>query len=144
MNNLYTPQPRIRMHITAGSLILTIVVLSGLQANGQAAAKWTAAAEACALKNPLEGNTAVLGEAGKIYISLCAPCHGDKGKGDGPVAAALNPHPADHTSGTIQSETDGSLYYKMTTGRGQMPPLKMKLTDAQRWSLVNYIRTLKK
>jgi mono/diheme cytochrome c family protein len=111
---------------------------------GQAATKWVAPADATKQKNPLDGNTAVLADAKKTYISMCAPCHGDKGRGDGPAAAALNPHPADHSSKTIQAESDGSLYYKMTTGRGPMQSFKTKLTDAQRWGLVNFIRTLKK
>ena len=106
--------------------------------------KWIAPADAIAQKNPLDGNTEVLKDAKKLYVSMCAPCHGEKGKGDGPAAAALNPKPADHSSKAIQAETDGSLFYKMTTGRGPLQSFRTKLTDAQRWSLVNYIRTLKK
>ncbi len=106
--------------------------------------KWVAPADAANMKNPLDGNTAVLKDAKVLYTTMCAPCHGEKGRGDGPAAAALNPKPADHSSKAIQSETDGSLFWKMTTGRGPMQPFKAKLTDAQRWSLVNYIRTLKK
>ena len=100
--------------------------------------KWVAPPEAISQKNPLDGNTSVLGDAKKLYVSMCAPCHGEKGRG------ALNPKPADHSSKAIQAESDGSLFYKMTTGRGPMQSFKTKLTDAQRWSLVNYIRTLKK
>jgi mono/diheme cytochrome c family protein len=74
---------------------------------------------------------------------MCAPCHGYGGKGDGPVAPALQVKPADHSSELIQNETDGSLYWKMTTGRGPMQSFKTMLTDKQRWSLVNYIRSLK-
>ena len=105
---------------------------------------WVAPAAANKVKNPLHGNTAVLKDAQKLYTSTCAPCHGNKGMGDGPAAAALNPRPADHTSNAIQSETDGSLFWKMTNGRGAMQSYKTTFTDAQRWSLVNYIRTLKK
>jgi len=105
---------------------------------------WTAPAEANNLKNPLAGNTAVLKDAKALYISMCAPCHGNKGKGDGPAAAALNPKPADHTSKEIQAESDGSLYWKLTNGRGAMQAYNGQLTDQQRWSLICYIRTLKK
>src|ERR1700681_4577276 len=62
------------------------------------ATKWVAPKEADNLKNPLVGNSSVLGDAKKLYTSYCAPCHGEKGKGDGPAAAALNPKPADHSS----------------------------------------------
>jgi mono/diheme cytochrome c family protein len=123
--------------LLAGALIS----LAG-NSSGQTA-KWVAPADACAVKNPLEGNTAVLMDARKLYVSLCSPCHGYKGKGDGPAASAIMPHPADHSSALVQSETDGSLFWKLTTGRGPMRSYKTELTEPQRWALVNYIRSLK-
>jgi mono/diheme cytochrome c family protein len=123
-------------------LLFALGILSAKQVTAQG--KWVAPADATNMKNPLAGNTAVLVDAKALYVSMCAPCHGQKGRGDGPAAAALDPKPADHSSKAIQSETDGSLFWKMTTGRGPMQPFKAKLTDRQRWSLVNYIHTLKK
>lgn len=32
-----------------------------------------------------------------LYISSCAPCHGDKADGQGPRAAVLDPKPRDYT-----------------------------------------------
>jgi mono/diheme cytochrome c family protein len=106
--------------------------------------KWVSPAAANDVKNPVGNDASALKSAKNLYISMCAPCHGNKGRGDGPAAPALNPHPADHSSKTVQSETDGSLYWKLTTGKGPMQSFKAKLSDEQRWSLVNYIRTLKK
>lgn len=123
-------------------LILPVLLFSCNAAFAQT--KWVAPAAASAVKNPLAGNTAVLADAKAVYKTTCAPCHGEKGKGDGPAAVALNPKPADHTSGAIQSESDGSLFWKITTGRGAMQAYKTQLTDKQRWALVGYIRTLKK
>jgi len=105
---------------------------------------WKAPASALGVKNPVAATAANLASAKTLYTTMCSPCHGPKGKGDGPAAAALNPKPADHTSKAIQAETDGSLYWKLTNGRGAMQAYKGQLTDVQRWSLVNYIRTLKK
>lgn len=34
-------------------------------------------------------------EARTIYTQRCGSCHGEQGKGDGPVSAALNPAPRD-------------------------------------------------
>ena len=69
-------------------------------------------------------------------------CHGASGKGDGAAAAALPPpKPADWTSAKVQAETDGELFWKITNGRGAMPPWK-HLPEKDRWELVNYIRTL--
>ena len=113
-------------------------------AHAQVIPQWVAPPEATALINPMANYKETLANAHMLYNNLCAQCHGYKGKGDGPVAALLNPHPADHTSSSIQAETDGALFWKIKTGRGQMQPYAEKLTDQQRWSLVNYIRTLKK
>jgi mono/diheme cytochrome c family protein len=46
--------------------------------------------------------------AGKdSYAMYCAPCHGDTGRGDGPVAQALRTRPADLT--TLTQRNDGSF-----------------------------------
>jgi mono/diheme cytochrome c family protein len=105
---------------------------------------WRAPADACNVKNPLMGNKAVLADAKKLYNNTCAPCHGEKGRGDGPAAVALNPKPADHTSATVQAECDGSLFWKISEGKGPMPQFKKSLSVQQRWMLINYIRTLKR
>ncbi|HEY5328092.1 MAG TPA: cytochrome c [Mucilaginibacter sp.] len=105
-------------------------------------AAWVAPNAAKNVKNPQAGNKSVIADAKTLYVANCAPCHGNKGKGDGPAAAALNPKPADHSSARVQSETDGSLYWKLSEGHNPMPSYKKILTDQQRWELVDYIRTL--
>ena len=107
-------------------------------------AKWEPPKSADNLKNPLAGNTETLKYAQVLYTSYCTPCHGNKGKGDGPAAAGLAIKPADHSSAAIQIKTDGALYWEMTEGHNPMPSYKTALTDNQRWELVNYIRTLAK
>jgi Cytochrome C oxidase, cbb3-type, subunit III len=78
---------------------------------------WNAPADAKATKNPV--------------------------KGDGPAAAALPPpKPANWTAEAVQKQSDGELFWKISNGRGAMPPWK-HLPDKDRWEIVNYIRTLK-
>ena len=103
---------------------------------------WVVPADAAAVKNPLSGNTSVIPDGKTIYVANCGPCHGEKGRGDGPAAAGLNPKPADHSSALIQSETDGSLFWKLSEGRAPMPAYKKVFSDQQRWELIDYIRTL--
>ena len=97
------------------------------------------------LKNPEPRDAASIKNGKTIYVAYCAPCHGNKGKGDGPASASLNPKPADHTSAAVQAESDGTLYYKISEGHGHtaMPPFKSVLSVDQRWAVINYIRTLK-
>jgi mono/diheme cytochrome c family protein len=114
-----------------------------VQSIGQSTA-WVAPKEAGDVKNPLAGNAGVLADAKTLYVANCGPCHGPKGKGDGPAAQGLNPRPADHTSAAIQSESDGSLFWKLSEGRNPMPGYKKIFTDQQRWELISFIRTLAK
>ena len=100
---------------------------------------WKAPADAKTLKNPVEG----IGDAEKAIASSCAACHGASGRGDGVASVALQPKPMDWASPAVQSDTDGELFWKITNGRGAMPAWK-QLPEAERWQIVNYIRTLKK
>jgi mono/diheme cytochrome c family protein len=129
-------------YLASISLIFCGVVFAHTPASAQTA--WTAPAAANNLKNPGSCDAATMKEAKTIYTSTCAPCHGAKGRGDGPAAVALNPKPADHSSKAIQQESDGSLFWKLSEGRGAMQAYKSQLTDKQRWGLICYIRTLKK
>jgi len=106
--------------------------------------QWVAPKDADNLKNPLVANSNILATARALYVANCGPCHGDKGRGDGPAAPGLNPRPADHTSTSVQNETDGSLFWKLSEGRNPMPTYKKIFTDEQRWELVLFIRSLAK
>jgi len=126
------------------TLIIAIVaIVIGKSAYAQTK-PWVAPAIAQAVKNPVSVDPATLKDAKALYITNCAPCHGDKGKGDGPAAAALTPKPADHTSPALKNESDGSLFWKISEGHLPMPTYKNTFTPAQRWELVNYIRSLSK
>jgi len=100
---------------------------------------WKAPAETKTLKNPVKD----IGDAKTVIATSCAGCHGASGRGDGVASAALQPKPIDWSSPTVQSDTDGELFWKITNGRGAMPAWK-QLPEAERWQIVNYIRTLKK
>src|SRR2546422_10561662 len=116
------------------SLILVAGVL-GVSAQGP----WVAPPEAKSLKNPVKG----VGDAKKLVDTNCVTCHGASGHGDGPAAAALPPpKPANWTSDAVQKQSDGEIFWKITNGRGAMPPWK-HLPEKERWEIVNYIRTLR-
>jgi mono/diheme cytochrome c family protein len=107
-------------------------------------APWVAPKSSDNVKNPISGNYSKVAETKTLYITNCGPCHGDKGRGDGPAAPGLNPKPADHTSAAVQAESDGAIFWKLSEGRSPMPGYKKIFSEEQRWELVNYIRTLAK
>ncbi|HEY8733037.1 MAG TPA: c-type cytochrome [Puia sp.] len=124
-------------------LAVLTINLSAFQSFGQSIA-WVAPKSADNVKNPLSGNVSKVADTKALYITNCGPCHGDKGKGDGPAAQGLNPKPADHTSAAVQSESDGAIFWKLSEGRNPMPGYKKIFSEEQRWELINYIRTLAK
>lgn len=132
--------PKIKL---SALLIAIIAVFTSSFASAQSK-PWIAPAAAQAVKNPVASSPETLKAAKTLYMTNCAPCHGEKGKGDGPAAASLTPHPADHTSAAIRKEPDGSLFWKLSEGRTPMPTYKKILTETQRWELIDYIRSLSK
>ena len=91
-------------------------------------------------------------EQGKgLFAQHCASCHGAAGKGDGPVAAALNPKPADLTNkATIGARTDQQLVDVIAKGGGAvgksplMPSFSATLKAQDIQNVVAFIRTLAK
>src|SRR5438128_7800681 len=107
--------------------------------SAQAPGPWVAPAGEKATKNPVKG----IGNAKKTTETNCVSCHGASGKGDGPAAAALPPpKPANWTGDAVQKQSDGEIFWKISNGRGAMPPWK-HLPENERWEIVNCIRTLK-
>lgn len=96
--------------------------------------------------------------AGKVtFTANCAACHGDSGKGDGPVGAALDPHPRDFTQGVFKFDTDkdgktgtdADLKGVITKGAAAFggSPLMVSwgaLSPKEIDDVIAYIRTLKK
>ena len=102
---------------------------------------WVAPKSADSLKNPLAG-LQTTPAAKQLYSNNCLPCHGDEGKGDGPIGASLTPRPCNLTLSKVDSETDGALFWRVTNGHLSMPTFKTTLSAMERWQIVNYIRSL--
>ena len=119
--------------------------LERLAAQETPPAPWVAPDDAKKVKNPFPPTPETLMEAEQLFTDNCVLCHGEKGLGDGPGAKTIKVKPANFTDPKLQaSETDGGLFWKMTTGRGPMPSWKEDLTEKERWELVGYIRKLGK
>ncbi len=125
-------------------LVAGVALVAGLALAGAVGAQtpWVAPEAEKAMKSPLPAEKKFVEQGEKIAKINCVSCHGAKGKGDGAAAAALTPKPADWTSSHVQSETDGALFWKISNGRGPMPPWK-HLPANDRWALIQYIRSLK-
>ncbi len=103
---------------------------------------WPAPEDAKKLKNPVAATDASLVAAKAVFLDNCAQCHGEGGKGDGSEAPMYDVKPADFTDAHMMGEmTDGEIFWKISEGRRPMPEFKKRLTEEQRWQLVNYVRT---
>jgi glucose/arabinose dehydrogenase len=101
--------------------------------------EWKAPGDAQNLVNPLSGNTATLQKGKELYKLYCATCHGETGFGDGPARGPLGDKPANFHQEKIKKQTNGELFWKLTTGRRDMPAFEKILSNEQRWQLVSYI-----
>lgn len=102
---------------------------------------WDPPPEVKAEQNPVVSTPQTLAEAKPIYDLRCAHCHGDLGNGDGPEAHRLSIQPTDFTDKlSMEKLTDAQLFWRIGAGRRPMPSFQNRLSEKERWELVNYIR----
>jgi mono/diheme cytochrome c family protein len=122
----------------------TLIVLSAVAvaaAAFAAAEEWKAPARAAAKKNPVPADAVSIGRGKAVYTADCASCHGNSGKGDGPAAKDLEKPPGDMTK--LGGQSDGALFWKITEGKKPMASYATKLSEQQRWDVINYMKSLK-
>lgn len=127
--------------------VLTVFMLAYSSRSAQAdslSEKWLSPAPSAAKKNPIAPTQESIGAGQKIYAKTCTMCHGKTGDADGPAVIELNIHPAKLSDPNLEKESDGSLFWKITTGKKPMPAYGKRLSETDRWNLVNYVRTLSK
>jgi mono/diheme cytochrome c family protein len=102
--------------------------------------------QAAALKNPVKPTAESIAAGKKLYDTQCSSCHGETGKGDGKMAAAINPpKPSDLTDATWKhGSTDGEIFTLIRDGsKGTgMRAFAARMKTEDIWNVVNYLRTL--
>jgi len=127
-------------------LVLSVICLAFMLVgfiSKQTQQPWPVPDKFVKMANPVKADAASIAEGKELYTKHCASCHGKKGKGDGSKAAQLDTECGDFTSADFAKQTDGSLFYKTSEGRKDMPSYKKKIPEQNEiWSVVNYVRTL--
>ena len=98
--------------------------------------------ESAKLPNPLAPNPDNLAHGKDLFLTNCAPCHGDSGAGNGPVAHLLKESPKDLLSADVRTHPDGYIYGVIRDGYDLMPSYGDAMSSAERWQVVLYVRSL--
>jgi mono/diheme cytochrome c family protein len=121
---------------------LLVVLAAASLALVQYAREWSPSAKAKKMKNPFPATPAALAAAKQSYVEHCQSCHGENGDGKGQKAAELSVAPMDFAKAREMRElADGQLFQEITKGQLPMPAFEDKLSEQERWQLVDYVRT---
>jgi len=93
-------------------------------------------------KNPIvlnaENKEVIFGKGKKLYASMCAHCHGEKGNGEGPmVKSGAYAGVPDYAN--LKELGDGQVFYSIYYGKGAMGAHSMMLDKQEIWTLVHYV-----
>lgn len=92
--------------------------------------------------NPVAAQVTSVDAGYRLYQANCAACHGVGGNGGGPLSGTTQVTPPSLKAHLTQ-HTDGDLFYWISKGLpGGMPAWESKLSETDRWNLVNYLRSI--
>lgn len=116
--------------------VLLAAAITTVAENTPVDSSWVVPPKARQQQNPLKDNPDAALGGKKIFTRSCVMCHGDE-------KHARKSKAADLSSEAVQSEPDGSLFWRISNGNARtgMPSFN-SLPEPQRWQLVLYIRTL--
>jgi mono/diheme cytochrome c family protein len=94
------------------------------------------------LKNPLEKTEKNMAAGKGLYENYCLVCHGETGKGDGPVTQRNGPIPPAYSSDALKNLPEGKMYHTVEYGKNMMGSHASQLLPTQRWKIIMYVQTL--
>lgn len=100
------------------------------------------ARDLAASANPYLPSEALLSRGRDRYAIYCVPCHSRIGDGDGYVVRRGFPAPPSFHSERLRRTSDRHLFDVISGGYGIMYPLGDRISPADRWAIVAYVRAL--
>ena len=101
---------------------------------------WRVPSRKASVANPLTSSATLLAKGKALYAQECATCHGNDGQGQGPGARDVPGGVPPFRE--LPGQSDGALFYKISSGRDPMPGYRHSLDDEERWQTVLYLREL--
>ena len=87
-------------------------------------------------------DAALLGRGQQRFEIFCTPCHGRAGNGEGMIVQRGFPHPPSFVEGRLRTADAGIFYNAITNGYGAMYSYSDRVSPADRWAIIAYIRAL--
>ncbi|MBM3402864.1 MAG: cytochrome c, partial [Bacteroidetes bacterium] len=104
---------------------------------------WKVPESADTIKSPYPFTPQFIREGEQLYNTLCVSCHGLGGLGDG-QPGRFKIQPANFHSKQVSDQKDGTLFWKLSNGKGNMPAYGIAFNEEKRWQLIAYIRQFAK
>lgn len=121
-----------RVASTMVGITLTVVVITGLIEFVD---------DASSSGNPVKPTSESIAVGRSLFLRNCSVCHGDTGRGDGPLAATLDVPPTDFRV-HIPFHSDEFFFLVMTNGFGNvMPSFGEQLSEEERWHILNFLQS---
>ncbi len=128
------------------SLTVTDLFFRGdVYVKGPLVAEVPSAQAQSSLRNPWISTPALISHGKEIFAAQCVTCHGSQGKGDGPAALSLNPHPRNFTQseGWKNGRKPSQVFKTLREGIPNSPMSSFAtLPVDDRWALVHYVLSL--
>src|SRR6187431_3538627 len=74
---------------------------------------WVVPEKNAKMANPVKSDAESIKIGKELWTKHCVSCHGKTGAGDGTKAAQLETAMEEISGAQVQSQSDGSIYYKM-------------------------------
>lgn len=137
-----------RLIVAACGLVAALAVTTALRAQQPPANPdgWQIPQTAPTEVNPIAPGPEVIAKGKKLYQAKCERCHGPLGQGNGPDADPEH-MPDDLSDGKRAARNpDGVMFYKVWNGRKKpkMPAFKSDMAKNDVWTLIHYVKTLRK
>jgi mono/diheme cytochrome c family protein/uncharacterized membrane protein len=131
------PVMRLRPLVSLGLLVAVGIILGLIV--GRHFDKPLSQQEASA-DNPIPATEESIARGRMLFMNNCIQCHGETGRGDGPLAATL-PIPPANLYDHIPFHPDPFFFGVMTRGlSGVMPAFESAISEEDRWNILNFLR----
>ncbi len=124
---------------------LLLVLASAVSVAQDSGASFKVPDELAAKSNPVKATPEGLAHARKMWGYDCAICHGASGDGKGDIASSMKAPMKDYTDpSALAAISDGTLFYIIQKGKGEMPPEGDRAKPDDVWNMVSLVRSFSK